>query len=306
MPVDRLPSIATLRAKSHSQVRLGTTTVFLYAADEVVARLSDTTSRGCEGEREWNGHYDVIAVRGLRIVGRLSLGERAFTQHTVHDGLRVAALPGGAKLLEIHQYLTCAGSQVEFYRLATNGRVEPVHVVESDGKNREVVSVSHSGFLIDPRGRAVLCAYDNAHRLTWCDAMRVARAGLVVVDRWALAWPEARSRRQWSRPTQRARARAVAGEFGDALASGRYDEAAGRYQGSSQDLEHICAGCPRASCSMWYEIRDVVSPSPKLGFELRGSDPAGAGAGLWSLELQVGSTRSGLRVMRVSDCRADD
>jgi hypothetical protein len=301
------PSVRTLQAKSRSRVRIGATTVFLYAPDEVVVRSSDDSCSADEGAQEWHGHYDLITVRGRRIVGRLSIGEWYFVERRVYDGLRVAPLPSGDRLLAIHRYATCATSEVAFYRLTPSGAVERVRILSVDGHAQDVTGVSHSGFLTDPRGRPVLCTYDNAHSMTWCEALRARRAALEVVDRWAE--PDSRSRHQWPRPTQRARARVVAFEFGKLLTSGRYDEAAKQYDRSSVDLSRLCTGYPAApadtSCPEWVEIRDAVSRSPtKVGFELHSLGDAGRNHAV--VEMEVGPTRGRLRVVRVSTCRQLD
>jgi hypothetical protein len=230
------PDLETIQKHSQSRVTLqtskGPADVYLYARDQEVSTLKAPYCGGNEGDKESEGHFELISVRGGKIASHLTMDPDLFfvTEHP-HNGLRVFTLPGnGQQLVKLLQYGSCNTERVQFYRLDPEGGLERVAFLSKDGRRFNAQYVGPSGEIhSSARNENVFCNYNNGIGRMLCDAYRYDGKNFVQTQSWMSADLPA----VWKRPTPAAEAMRALYEFLSALAGKKFRVAAFYYARAS-------------------------------------------------------------------------
>lgn len=266
--------LKAVRRNSLSHVTLQTSSgpvaVYLYARDQEVSVLQAPYCGGNEGDKDSQGHYELISVRNGKITSQLRLDPGTFfvTEHP-HDGLHIFTPPGnGQQLVKLYQYGSCNSESAEFYRLDPEGHLARVAFLAADGRRFLSQSTGPSGGVHSSgQGNSIFCSYNNFIGMMECDAYRYDGKNFIQTK----SWMGSELPVVWKHPTPAAQAQRALYDFLSALDSKNYQAAAFYYAGPSsagarqaespplEASEWLAAYCGTAGCPIPVEI---ANPSP--------------------------------------------
>ena len=157
--------------------------VFLFAEDEKVEILKGSYCGGEDGDKQYAGNYQLISVKGNKIVSKIDLGkDYEFIENTQHDGLHMFVPVFGEQLVAIYQYVSCNHENVEFFRINEYGLIHRVNFFEKDGI--VVTGKLVIGDISVTTENIFFCSYDNVIAYYLCDTYVYNGKDFIQTSSW--------------------------------------------------------------------------------------------------------------------------